>query len=126
VAFDIALDESGLIAMAAQVPDEDPEAVEIVGMIAAPNGGPEPVMLDLIAIAHLSERKIRGDAMAFGVLRHIVGNRHIEPPRDHPSALALSVAHQAPIVGGQGAFGLRLGLGFIGSYRLRDFGRRPG
>ena len=52
--------------------------------------------------------------MTFGVLRHIVGNRHIEPPRNHPSALALGVAHQAPIVGGRGPLGLRLGLGFIG------------
>src|ERR1035437_7809788 len=58
VTLEIALDIPGLIAMAAQAPDKDPEAVEIPGLFAVGGGGPQPDVLLLIAVLNFAEREI--------------------------------------------------------------------
>jgi hypothetical protein len=43
--------------------------------------------------------EIRDDAMPFGVLRHFIGNRHIQTAGQRPPGLSVGGAHEAPIVG---------------------------
>ena len=72
-----------------------------------------------VAVVHLAQRKIRSDAMAFGILRHLVGNRHAQRTRQHPSHFSVRSAHQIPVIhrdlgrhGGGAAARCRIGCGF--------------
>ena len=103
----VALDVGRLIAVAAQAPDKHAETVEIVALVRAAGRGPEPDRLLRLFILYVADRKVSHDAPAFGVLRHLVGNRHIEAAGQHPPGLPARGAHQAPSIRGY-RLGLRL------------------
>jgi len=71
------LDQRGLVAMPPQAPDENPEAIEIVRPVRAVDRSPQPYILDTIFFLHFSQREIRGDAMPLGILRYLIGDRHV-------------------------------------------------
>src|SRR5206468_2461802 len=75
VALNVAFDIRGFVAMPPEAPDEYPEALEIE-VVTAGDRGPKPDRLFEIAVRHLAEREVRHDAMAFGVLRHLVRDGH--------------------------------------------------
>jgi hypothetical protein len=114
IADQILLDILRFIAVAVRAPRKNAKAVEIVGPYAIANGRPEPGVFLLIAILHLAQRKIRHDAVALGILRHFVGDRHSQAAREHPAGLPVGRPHQAPIVG---CHGRRGGCGRSGGLR---------
>lgn len=115
IALEIALDISGLVAMAAKAPDKDAEAVEVPGLFAVGSGGPQPDVLLFVVVLNQAEREIANDALTLGVLRDIVGNGHGDEAREHPTGLSGGGADEAPAIGAWGEF-LRwelFGIGFV-------------
>src|SRR5262249_15115863 len=98
VPLQISLDMRGLVPMPAQAPHKHTEAVVIIRLLAAFDRRPQPALLPVFAVARFSQRKVRSDPAAFGVLRDLIGNSHHKPSREYPSALALGVANQTPIL----------------------------
>src|ERR1019366_5284281 len=88
VTLEITLDICGLIAMAAQAPGKDAETVEIPWLFAVGGGRPQPDLLLQIAVWNFAEREIADDALALGVLRHVVGDGHGDEAREDPPGLA--------------------------------------
>ena len=64
--------------MAARAPDEDAEAVEFVGDWPSMTWSTASWAWFIpVLVLHFAEREIGGDAMAFGILRDFIGNRHL-------------------------------------------------
>ena len=75
--------------------------VELALLRAFRDGGPQPVPLGLAIFANLSERQIRGNAVALGVLRHFQRQVNIDHAGQYPAVALLAIAHQEPIVIGR-------------------------
>src|SRR5713101_8448846 len=100
ISFHPALDVRGLVTMMAQAPNENSVTIEIVRLERRLDGGPEPDLLHLVAVALFAQRKVGCDPASFGVLRHVVRDRHEKAARKHPPALAAGCADERPIVQG--------------------------
>src|SRR5215472_165406 len=94
VAVKVAVDVGGLVTVAPQTPDKNPKAVEIVGVGAVGNGGPQPRRFLVVAILHAAQRKVRDDTSPFGVLGHIVGDGHRDAAGQNPARFASFDADQ--------------------------------
>jgi hypothetical protein len=107
IAADASFAIGGLIAMAAGVPGEDANGIELVAFGAFLDGCPKPIVFDQIAlaVADFAQREIRANAMSFGVLRHFIGNGHDEVALQGPADAAIVGADEAPIFQGIGFFG---------------------
>src|ERR1700676_1512638 len=89
----VAFNKGSLITVAAFTPDEYSEAIEFGSFQAAGRSGPEPVMLQLIAILNIAKSQVGCDAIPFSVLRHLVGNRHVQLTRQYPTYSAVLSSH---------------------------------
>src|SRR5689334_19605272 len=83
--------------MLAQSPDKHPEAVEVEGMSLAADRGPQPGLLFFAAVIHRSQREIRNNSTAFGILRDLIRDGHGQQTRQHPAGWSTGPAYQAPI-----------------------------
>ena len=137
VAFDVAFDMGGFVALAAGIPGEDAEVIEVVIDVAGGEGGPEPDGFEFTgAGGDLSEGVVGGDAGAFGVLGDLFRDSEVKKRGEDPAGAAIGGADEGPGFesgaggGRRGGFGLRgregFGAGAPWEREIQSLGRAGG